>query len=142
MIKLENSFTLITPKQDNNGVNIPVDDFIKQVSDVAGGATVTDCAGYWLDKGQLYNDNNIKIEMSFSTLQNNDVTSLVVSLVNKLMTVYNQLAVSVETSHGLIIFDTTDSIEDITLALVETLKSKEGSNYDTNKQTQATWGRK
>lgn len=128
MIKLENSFTLITPKQDNIGENIPVDDFIKQVSDVAGGATVTNCAGYWLDKGQLYNDNNLKIEMGFSTAQNNEVTSLVVSLVNKLMTVYNQLAVSVETSHGLIIFDTTDSIKDITLALVETLKTTNSKN--------------
>ena len=122
MIKLAKGFTLIIPTKDNKGRSIDWQAPVKELASVAGGATVNDCDGYWTDKGVLYKDVNKAVQVSYMDTNDNadQVTRALGNIVMDLLgDAGKQLAVSVQGTDGLMIFDRTDTFEDIQTALMQ-----------------------
>ena len=57
---------LILPKKDNNGKCVlkHINSLRLECAKKFGGLTISNCTGDWYNKGKLYSDDNIKIEVS------------------------------------------------------------------------------
>lgn len=108
MIKLQNQVSVIVPKKTNDGRSTK--SVINKINKLFclnfGGTSILEVSGYWLDRGRVYHDNNLKI---VSNVENIDVETIA-EAANLVLTECEQLAVSVEINGSLYIFDTSDSI--------------------------------
>ena len=66
MITLDKKLELIVPFFDNDGVEINnqrVDNALDRITEIAGGATVSNVSGQWIgENGEVMNDYNVKYE--------------------------------------------------------------------------------
>ena len=86
---------LILPKKDNNGKCVlkHINSLRLECAKKFGGLTISNCTGDWYNKGKLYSDDNIKIEV----LVNNNLSSkeLFLLLAKKYGVLTGQLAIHI-----------------------------------------------
>ena len=118
MFKLENKIELITPKHDNNGVEIDdllIREELESITRIAGGCTASDVKGQWWsdDEQRIMEDSNINFEWYYNKdMQDvNDQQGLLYSvskIVRTLIEIYEQEAVSFKINGTLYIIDEND----------------------------------
>lgn len=118
MFKLQNKVEIITPKHDNNGVEI--DDLairleLENITKIAGGCTATDVKGQWWsdDEQRIMQDYNTNFEWYYNKDMEdvNEQQGLLKGLstiTRILITEYNQEAVSIKINGALYIIDESD----------------------------------
>lgn len=112
MLKLNNSLNIYLMKKDNDKKDLSKlnNDIIKNLSSAFGGCTVVTGKGYWVDKGQLYKDDNIIAQCNYSELS----TEMENTFLNAIKLEFEkgkQLAVSVELNGQLYILENLSDIE-------------------------------
>jgi len=110
MIKLNNKVTLYVPMKNNAGKDINTELIQSNLIRAAGGCTTYKAAGFWVDNGAIYKDNILAMQVNYT----NDQAQTVVTTLNKmivyLLTIGEQLSVSIESYNGLTIYDQDDTL--------------------------------
>src|SRR5699024_912598 len=115
MFKLQNRIELIVPKEDNQGNEISdkhIKSCVNNITMEAGGCTITEVTGQWYseDENRIMQDNNLNLEWYYTNEYDtlNFMAHAIKSIVNRLINVYDQEAISIKINSTLYIVDQSD----------------------------------
>ena len=118
MFKLENKIELITPKHDNNGVEIAspgIKEAVNKATRIAGGCTITEVKGQWWsdDEQRIMEDDNLNLEWYYDKdMQdvNNQqgLLQAISKIARQLIVFYEQEAISIKVNGVLYIVEYED----------------------------------
>jgi len=124
MITLDKKVELIVPFFDNDGVEINnqrVDNALDRITEIAGGATVSNVSGQWIgENGEVMNDYNVKYEWYASNtalesiLESRHVDIVIIDLLYE----HDQEAVSLVVNGTLYIIDDVNDLDYIRKAVL------------------------
>lgn len=124
MITLDKKVELIVPFFDNDGVEINnqrVDNALDRITEIAGGATVSNVSGQWIgENGEVMNDYNVKYEWYASNTALEDILESrhVDVIIFDLLYEHDQEAVSLVVNGTLYIIDDVNDLDYIRKAVL------------------------
>ena len=124
MITLDKKVELIVPFFDNDGVEINnqrVDNALDRITEIAGGATVSNVSGQWIgENGEVMNDYNVKYEWFASNTALEDILESrhVDVVIFDLLYEHDQEAVSLIVNGTLYIIDDVNDLDYIRKAVL------------------------